>query len=107
MRKKGDFFFVHNLFSEFSDIPLNLKSSDFPKALVGNHGEIGEILLRQSFLRGFNELSTEILYALGSRMPIKVALPDVWVKHMSQRGVPVSNTKTQLNICCHDLFSCK
>ena len=53
LRSDGKPFFVYNICSDLTEINLELKQSDFPKALVGSHGAITEILLRQILLQEY------------------------------------------------------
>ena len=98
LRKKGDPFFVNNLLSELTNIPLDLEPSDFHEALVGEHAEAAELLLRQRFLNHSNELSSAIMAAVGSGSPLKFALPDTWIRHISKKGLSVSTSISLLYI---------
>ena len=53
LREKDTPFYVMDAVSSLTDVSLGLQKNDFPKVLVGSHGPIAEILLRQIFLKSY------------------------------------------------------
>ena len=104
LRKKGEPYFVNNLLSELTNIPLDLKPSDFHESLVGDHAGNAEVLLRQIFLNRSYKLSSAIMATFGSGSSLKFILPPTWIRHIRKKGISVS---TKISLVCIYLLAFK
>ena len=96
LKNKGNPYFVHNVCSDLTEINLDLKQSDFPKALVGFHAAISEILLRQILLLVFYKICPSVMQSVGSGKPFIYPLPQIWIKHIAENGIKTSYTKSKI-----------
>ena len=96
LQNEGQPFFVYKICSDLTEINLELEKSDFPKALVGSHGAITEILLRQILLERFNKICLSIMQSIGSGKLFKYPLPKTWIKYIEANGIKASYDKSQI-----------
>ena len=87
--EKGNPFFVEKIVSLLSKEKLNIRKSKFPKALVGTHAEISEILLRQILLNNYARICTAIMQSIDSEKPVKLPIPDSWINFMKSNKIKV------------------
>ena len=67
-----------------------LNENDFPKLLVGTHGRIAEILLRQIFFKSYTKICSAVNQSIGSGKRLAIPLPSAWRKYLADNGVPFS-----------------
>jgi polysaccharide biosynthesis PFTS motif protein len=89
-------FFVFNICSDLTKVDLGLNKSDFPKSLIGDYADIGEVLLRQLLLERNTVLCSAIMQSIGGSSSFKYPLPGKWMKHISDNGILVSLFLSQL-----------
>ena len=90
LKERGTPFFVVDTVTSLTDVPLDLKENDFPKILVGTHGRIAEILLRQIFLKSYLKICSAVMQSIGSGKRLAIPLPSTWRKYLADNGVPFS-----------------
>ena len=83
-------FFVVDTVSNLTEVNLGLDENDFPKVLVGSHGSIAEVLLRQILLQNYSKICSSIMQSIGSGKPLSIPLPSAWRKHLFNNGVVCS-----------------
>jgi len=90
LRERDDPFFVVRTASSLTEVPLGLQENDFPKILVGSHGRIAEILLRQIFLHHYSKICSAVMQNIGSGKTLSLPLPSAWRKHLADNGIACS-----------------
>ena len=90
LKERGTPFFVVDTVTSLPDVPFDLKENDFPKILVGTHGRIAEILMRQNLLKNRNIICSAVMQSIGSGKPLSIPLPSAWRKYLADNGVPFS-----------------
>jgi len=90
LRKSGNPYFILNTIRDLAEVPLGLKSCDFPKILVGSHAANAEIVLRQILLREYVKLCAVIMQSIGSGDPVAAPIPPAWVDHLVANGINCS-----------------
>jgi len=90
LRERDDPFFVANIISDLTEVPLGLKDIDFPKALVGVHTSKAEVLLRQIFLNYYRKICFAVMQSIGNGKPVALPLPSNWIYHLTLNGVNCS-----------------
>jgi polysaccharide biosynthesis PFTS motif protein len=90
LRNRNEPFFVVDSVSSITEVNLGLNKDDFPKALVGSHGSIAEILLRQVLLSNYVKMCSAVMQSIGSGKPVSSPLPSSWRKHLTNNGVACS-----------------
>jgi len=90
LKEQGTPFFVVDTVSNLTEVSLGLQKKDFPKVLVGSHGSIAEILLRQILLKYYYTICPAVMQSIGSGKPLSIPLPSTWRKHLADNGVASS-----------------
>jgi len=83
-------FFVVDTVSNLTEVNLGLDENDFPKVLVGSHGSIAEVLLRQILLQNYSKICSSVMQSIGSGKPLSTPLPSSWRKHLFNNGIVYS-----------------
>ena len=90
LRERNEPFFVVDTVSSLTEVPIGLQENDFPKILVGSHGSIAEILLRQIFLKNYSKICSAVMQSISRGKLLSITLPSAWRKHLADNGVPCS-----------------
>jgi polysaccharide biosynthesis PFTS motif protein len=96
LRDRGTPFFVANTVSSLTEVHIGLKESDFPKILVGSHGPVTEILLRQILLQYYGKICSAVMQSTGGDKPLSIPLPSAWRKHLNDNGISCSDFNSRV-----------
>jgi len=96
LREKDTPFYVLDVVSSLTDVPLGLKKNDFPKILVRTHAPKAEILLRQILLRYYSTICSAVMKNIGSGKPVSILIPPTWREYLTDNGITFSATKCNI-----------